>query len=65
MVGRISGDEFAVIVPGFRTADELVDFAVQLRAVVVEPLEANGHFLSPSISIGIAMAPEDGHDANC
>jgi len=63
VVGRISGDEFAVVVPGFRTADELVDFAVQLRAVVVEPLEANGHFLSPSISIGIAMAPEDGHDA--
>lgn len=63
VVGRISGDEFAVIAPGFRTADELVDFADELRALVTVPLEANGHFLSPSISIGIAMAPDDGLDA--
>ena len=63
IIGRITGDEFAVVVPGFRSPEEIVDFASKVRTVIMEPLEANGQFVTPSISVGIAMAPEDGTDA--
>lgn len=64
IVGRMTGDEFSVVAPGFATVEELVDFAVQLRTVVAIPMEAKGNFLNPSISIGIATSPENGQDAD-
>ena len=63
IVGRVTGDEFAVIAPGFDSAEELVEFAEDLRMVTAEPFEAKGQLVSPSISIGIAISPEDGDDA--
>ncbi len=63
IVGRVTGDEFAVIAPGFKHVDELVEFAVELRALASKPFEAKENFLSPSISIGVAVSPQDGTDA--
>ncbi len=63
VVGRVTGDEFAVIAPGFRSAEEVVELAMELRAIASQPFEAKTNFLSPSISIGIAISPEDGSEA--
>ena len=60
VVGRVTGDEFAVITGGFKTAEELVELAMELRAVASAPFEAKSNFLAPSISVGIAISPEDG-----
>ncbi len=59
VVGRMTGDEFGVIAPGFRSNDELAAFATDLRALLMEPLDIQGHYLCPSVSIGISVAPDD------
>jgi diguanylate cyclase (GGDEF)-like protein len=62
-VGRLGGDEFAILQhaePNQR--DRAVALARRLLEVVGAPYEIDGHRVVIGISIGIAMAPEDGLD---
>jgi diguanylate cyclase (GGDEF)-like protein/PAS domain S-box-containing protein len=60
-VARLGGDEFAVLLPGADTPGaELV--AAKLLERLAEPCMVQGHELSMTMSIGIAIYPSDGDD---
>jgi len=61
-VARLSGDEFAVIAPGIpdaHTAKMLGRFMVE---VIGHPLALMDRTVTPSVSVGVALFPEDGQD---
>jgi len=58
-LGRVGGDEFAVLVPDVRNRAEVEEIAARLEACFVEPFAGDGYVLHGSASIGIALYPED------
>jgi len=59
-VGRIGGDEFAVLltnIPGPHAAESVVD---KLRSALAAPFELSGHRLEVAVSIGVALYPQHG-----
>lgn len=63
-VARLGGDEFAIIQTDIKNVNDtnhLVDRLLQELAV---PHEIDGHNIMSSVSIGIAMVPADGLDAD-
>ena len=63
-VGRIGGDEFVVLLTQIRDEDALFAVAQKIRATVSEPFTADGVTLTPTLSIGAALAdPGDSPDA--
>jgi diguanylate cyclase (GGDEF)-like protein len=63
ILARLGGDEFAIIVPSFAGRGELEGLANALVKAVIEPYEIAGHQIRTSVSIGIAVGPQDGDDA--
>ncbi|MCZ7595708.1 MAG: EAL domain-containing protein [Hyphomicrobium sp.] len=61
---RLGGDEFAVLVPEVKAPQELAVLAQRLIDVVSEPYVTEGHVLTVGTTIGIAVAPTDGEDAD-
>ena len=59
-VARLGGDEFAVLLPEVGDADEAIQMAVKLVAVLNEPAVLKGHRLHLNASIGVAMYPGHG-----
>ena len=55
LVARLGGDEFAIIAAG-QTAAEFDALAERLCAVLGEPVFGNGFDVTPSVSIGVAVA---------
>ncbi len=60
VVGRLSGDEFLVLVPDVQGTTEAAHKARHLMEVVCEPTVIGGLPISISISAGVAMFPADG-----
>jgi len=64
-VGRLGGDEFAIIQVG--EADQkagAISLAARLLETISAPYNIDGHEIVIAISIGIALAPHDGSDAD-
>ena len=61
-VARLGGDEF-VIVAEAEEADGVERLAQQVLETIEAPLAIDGQNIDPSASIGIALAPGDGDDA--
>jgi diguanylate cyclase (GGDEF)-like protein/PAS domain S-box-containing protein len=61
---RLGGDEFAVLVPEMKSPQELAVLAQRLIDVVNEPYIVEGHLVTVGTTIGIAVAPTDGEDAD-
>ncbi|HEV2954550.1 MAG TPA: EAL domain-containing protein [Xanthobacteraceae bacterium] len=61
-VARLGGDEFAIIQDSLRDDDEASDLARRVAAVLGAPFQVEGHDVTVSASVGIAMAPRDGAD---
>ena len=61
---RLGGDEFAVLVPEMKSPQELAVLAQRLIEVVSEPYVIDGHMVTVGSTIGIAVAPADGNDAD-
>jgi len=55
LVARLGGDEFAIIASG-QTAAEFDSLAERLCAVLAEPVFGGGFEVTPSVSIGVAVA---------
>ncbi|AVA26350.1 GGDEF/EAL domain-containing protein (plasmid) [Rhizobium sp. NXC24] len=63
-VARLSGDEFAILLPDIRHADDLRDIATKMLKTFDEPFLLDGREVFVSCSIGIALHPEHSTDAN-
>ena len=57
--GRIGGDEFVVLLPSIEGGEDARRVAEKIRAAIDEPYEMDGLALSISVSIGIALYPDD------
>lgn len=63
MACRIGGDEFAVLLPDCTQAAQMRSVACAILAAMSAPLDHDGHGIIPSVTIGAALAGEDGEDA--
>ncbi|MFL5333924.1 MAG: diguanylate cyclase domain-containing protein, partial [Geminicoccaceae bacterium] len=63
-VARLGGDEFMVLLLGTTGAESAARVAQKLLDVLRPPLQVDGHELTTSASIGIALFPHDGDDAD-
>jgi diguanylate cyclase (GGDEF)-like protein len=63
-VARMGGDEFIVLVAGDPDADRMTMLAERIVATVDEPVVVEGYEQYVSASIGVAMFPDDGGDAD-
>ncbi len=63
VLARLGGDEFAIVVTTTVSREELEGLANQLTEVISQPYEIDGHRIRSSISIGIAVGPRDGGNA--
>src|SRR3984957_14744545 len=59
-IGRLGGDEFIVILPNIRAAEDAASIAARLIAELQEPMRLALHSLVVTPSVGIAMFPADG-----
>ncbi len=63
VVARIGGDEFTIVLNGLQSAEEASEIASRLLHAVRQPMFIQGHEIGSSASIGIAVFPDDGTDA--
>ena len=63
VVARLGGDEFVVILEEAGERDEVEQIAHDLLSVLSQPLQLSGHECHTTASIGVAMYPSDGDDA--
>ena len=62
-VGRISGDEFAIVLADLARPDDAALVAQKVLDALAQPFDLGGNEAYISASIGIAAFPEDGDDA--
>jgi diguanylate cyclase (GGDEF)-like protein len=63
-VARLGGDEFAIIQAGAEQPAAAIALAERLVARLAEPFDLDIHQAAIGVSIGIAMLPGDGEDAD-
>lgn len=63
-VARIGGDEFLLLVWEIDWTDDAIKVAQKILEKFRQPILVDGHRLNITISIGIAIFPEDGKDIN-
>jgi diguanylate cyclase (GGDEF)-like protein len=64
VLARLGGDEFAIVIRDFESRGDLEALADRLVESVIHPYEISGYHIRSSISIGIAIGPEDGENAD-
>ncbi|KTC63760.1 diguanylate cyclase [Pseudomonas fluorescens ABAC62] len=65
LVARMGGDEFTVLLTDMPSQEAIAAKVAQILAVMAEPLSAEfGEVKMPSCSIGLALYPADGEDAD-
>src|SRR5439155_14316263 len=63
-VARLGGDEFAVVLQDLATEEDAVAVAARILACFEEPFMVEGHELEIGVSVGIALFPIHGEDAD-
>jgi diguanylate cyclase (GGDEF)-like protein/PAS domain S-box-containing protein len=64
VVARLGGDEFTILLPHISGRDQVDQIARRIRERLEEPLEVNGRQHNLSCSMGIAVFPADGREAD-
>lgn len=62
-VARLGGDEFAVLLPSASDAESATSVVLRMRDALKEPFLLEGLPVEVQVSIGVALYPEHGHDA--
>ncbi len=60
---RLGGDEFALLLPCLSDRRDLLALAQQIIAVISEPVLLDGRTVNIGASVGIAIYPQDGENA--
>jgi len=63
-VSRLGGDEFTVLLSRIRRARDAGDVARRILEALKAPHSVCGHEVSSSASVGVAVFPQDGEDAD-
>jgi diguanylate cyclase (GGDEF)-like protein len=63
-IARMGGDEFAIVQVALSQAPEATALAERVIAALCEPYQVDGHQMVIGTSVGIAVAPTDGTNAN-
>ena len=63
IVGRFGADEFALLVPGVDSEDDISAIAEAVKETVEEPFLINGRDLFLKVAVGVAWHPVHGRDA--
>lgn len=63
-VARLGGDEFAVLLLGLHAPEECSASLNRLLEAISEPIEIKNKLFEVSASIGVAIYPDDDHDAD-
>ena len=63
-VSRLGGDEFIVLVTNIKTPQDAAMVAQRIMEVISSPFKLKDHEIIITISIGIAISPDDGLDVN-
>ena len=61
-ISRQGGDEFLVILPDINDADNISTIATRLIKKLNEAIIVDSHSLSSTVSMGIALSPDDGEN---
>jgi diguanylate cyclase (GGDEF)-like protein/PAS domain S-box-containing protein len=61
-LARLGGDEFTVLVDDVSQVQDIVNLARRILATMIPPFSFDGHEITVSASIGIAVYPNDGTD---
>ncbi|NJO79266.1 MAG: GGDEF domain-containing protein, partial [Cyanobacteria bacterium RM1_2_2] len=64
LLARWGGDEFVLLLPQMNSREDASVVAYKLIAAFQSPFLLKGHNLKITISVGIAICPEDGTDAS-
>jgi diguanylate cyclase (GGDEF)-like protein len=62
-VARMGGDEFVIVIPEFRTIQDIEHCAHHMMRNASQPIEISGREISLTISVGISIFPEGGRNA--
>jgi diguanylate cyclase (GGDEF)-like protein len=60
LLARLSGDEFAIVVPKVAEVGNLVPLAERVQALLTKPFRIEGHEIMIGCSMGIAVSPDNG-----
>ena len=60
ILARLGGDEFAVLLPQITTADDAGVVSEKICLEIRKPWSISGHSFTTTLSIGIAIYPQDG-----
>lgn len=63
LASRIGGDEFAVLIPDCDSGAKMRGLASAALTAIAAPLDHDGQTILPSVTIGGALAGEDGQDS--
>ncbi|MBN8440194.1 MAG: EAL domain-containing protein [Thauera sp.] len=64
LLARIGGDEFAALLPRLTHPEDAAVVAGKILRVLSEPVHIDSHDLHLSVSIGIALYPQDGEEVD-
>lgn len=59
-VARLGGDEFILVFPGIHDKEDVKKLAEKINKLGSQPMHLEGQNVQGSISIGVAIYPEDG-----
>lgn len=64
MVARLGGDEFTIVMEGIAHSESAGTLAHKITRTIQEPVEIEGHPVTVSTSVGIALFPDDAKTAD-
>jgi diguanylate cyclase (GGDEF)-like protein/PAS domain S-box-containing protein len=64
MIARLGGDEFAILQTDVKRSEDVAELARWIIDILGEPFMIDGHAVTSGASVGIAIHPTDGSDAD-
>jgi diguanylate cyclase (GGDEF)-like protein/PAS domain S-box-containing protein len=63
VIARVGGDEFTIVLQELKKKEDIPAIAQKVLRAIADPIDIEGHRLYATASIGIAVYPDDGLDA--